>query len=242
MSSPFSVRACEILEQIGMPAWKLASGEVHNAQLLDWIVATKKPIIMSSGLSTVPESVKIANRLLSSGSKLAVLHCTTKYPTPAEEVGVNVMLELMSSLPVPIGISDHSGRVTPGVVAAYLGAAVIEVHLTLHQQMFGPDVPSSLTPAQLRLLVDEATFAASMRAHVIDKSSQLESMGAIRRTFGRSLVAATDLAVGTVLTRECVQYKKPGGGMEYEDLDRLLGKRLVRNVGRDEALRLEDVG
>lgn len=242
ISSPFSVKACEWLRELGMRTWKIASGEVHNRELMDWILATGDPIILSSGLSLGDESRRMMAELRGGARQVAFLHCTTQYPTPPSQVGLNVFSEFKREFEdIPVGLSDHSGQIHPAVVATYLGADIIEVHLTMHTRMFGPDVKSSLTPEQLKQLVQGTQFAWEMRNHPVDKSVQLAGLQNERSIFTRSLVAARDLAAGELLLAESVAYKKPGGGLPYEDLPRLTGRTLRRSVARDEPLSLDDV-
>jgi len=242
ISSPFSVKACEWLHEIGMKTWKIASGEVHNRQLINWILATNEPIILSSGLSLNDESRRLLCELTDADRQVAFLHCTSQYPTPASQVGLNVFNEFKSDFPnLPIGLSDHSGQIYPSVVATYLGADIIEVHLTMHARMFGPDVKSSVTPEQLIDLVQGTRFAWEMRNCAVDKCAQLSGLQKERSIFTRSLVAARDLTAGETVTVEMVAYKKPGGGLTFDDLSNLVGKTLRRSIVRDEQVFLDDV-
>lgn len=242
LSSPFSLLACEWLAELDMPAWKIASGEVHNRQLLDFVANTGRPTILSSGLSTLDESRARVQDFRQRGQAVALLHCTTRYPTPADEVGMNVLEDFVREFPdLPVGLSDHSGEVFPGVVAAYAGASLIEVHLTMHRRMFGPDVSSSLLPEQLKELVRGAEFAWRMRSIRIDKDTQLGRLAKERTMFGRSLVFNCDLEAGTVLREEHFGYKKPGGGILYEERTRFVGGVLAAAVKKDEMLKVEHV-
>ncbi|MCR5885720.1 N-acetylneuraminate synthase family protein [Rhizobacter sp. J219] len=242
LSPPFSIKACEWLAGFGMAAWKLASGEVHNEQLVEWIAARGEPMIVSSGLSRQAETAALVQRLRARSLDLAVLHCTTRYPTPPEEVGMNIFESFVRDYDgLPVGLSDHSGTTHPGIVASYLGASVIEVHLTLHSKMFGPDVSSSLTPDQLSDLVKGSEFAWRMRMHQVDKDNQLGVLVKERSIFGRSLVAARDIAEGEVLDEAMVAFKKPGGGLVYQDLHKLIGRKARRALPRDHRFGEEDV-
>lgn len=241
MSSPFSIMACEWLQELGVPAWKLASGEVHNRELIDWVSATGKPIILSSGLSFVDETLALAAELRDRGNDIAVLHCTTSYPTPPSEVGLNILSRYLDQLDVPVGLSDHSGAVYPGIVATYLGASVIEVHLAWHERMFGPDTSSSLTPQGLSELVKGVDFAYRMRASAVDKDEQLGRLAKERSIFRRSLVASQDIPAGTILEAAHLSYKKPGGGMSFDERGQLIGKRTRSSIDKDHVLAVDDV-
>lgn len=242
ISSPFSIKACEWLRELGMRTWKIASGEVHNRQLMDWILATNNPIILSSGLSLDDESRRLMRELHDGDHQVALLHCTTQYPTPASQVGLNVFSSFKSEFSgLPVGLSDHSGQIYPAVVATYLGADIIEVHLTMHARMFGPDVHSSLNPEQLKQLVQATRFAWEMRNNPVNKTEQLAGLQKERNIFTRSLVAARQLVVGETVDVAMLAYKKPGGGLPYEKLSQLVGKTLRRSMARDEQLSLNDV-
>ncbi len=242
LSSPFSVEACQLLEEIDIPAWKISSGEVHNLQLLQWVLGTRKPVILSSGLSTPAETITLARSIRSQGVSVAVLHCTSLYPTPAEAVGLNLMDTFFHALHgIPVGLSDHSGVPYPGIVASYQGASIIEVHLTLHRKMYGPDVPASLTPDGLAALVEGVRFAWRMRHHTVDKVQQLGALTQERVMFGRSLYTTRAIAVGEGISAADVAYKKPGGGLTYEHLERIVGRRVRQSLPIHHPLSLEDV-
>lgn len=242
LSSPFSLRACEWLRDLGMPAWKVASGEVHNAQLLDWIVSTKQPVILSSGLSLTEESRAVLRNLIAKKVDVALLHCTTQYPTLPEEVGLNVLQDFIAEFPsVPVGLSDHSGTITPSVVASYLGASIIEVHLTLHKRMFGPDVSSSLTPDQLTDLVRATEQAWRMRLNPVDKERQVSALTKERNIFGRSLYTNRSIEPGELIDESAIGFKKPGGGLDFQERHSILGRRARRAMNVDHKLELDDV-
>jgi N-acetylneuraminate synthase len=242
MSSPFSIKACEWLREIGMPVWKIASGEIHNDELIDWIMATGEPMILSTGLATPDEAIAAVRRVEANGNPVALLHCTTRYPTPAEQVGLNVLEDFLERLPgIPVGLSDHSGTPFPAVIAAWLGASIVEVHLTLHEKMFGPDVSSSLSPDGLRRLVEGSEMAWRMRSHPVDKDAQLGGLGKERSIFGRSLYTAAEIARGSEITAELLAYKKPGGGMTYADRSALIGRKAARSLPAHHQLSPDDV-
>ena len=242
MSSPFSIKACEWLRELGMPIWKVASGEIHNELLLEWIMATGQPIILSTGLATPDEAVEAVRKVRARGNPVALLHCTTKYPTPAEQIGLNMLERFAAELAdIPVGLSDHSGTPFPAVVAAYLGASIVEVHLTLHEKMFGPDVSSSLTPSQLRELVAGVEMAWRMRRSPVDKDAQLGGLHNERSIFGRSLYTNAEVPEGTVVTEQVLAYKKPGGGLTYAERSALVGRRAVRTLPAHHKLSPDDV-
>lgn len=242
MSSPFSVKACEWLDTLGMELWKIASGEIRNDQLLDWISSTGRPMIVSTGLATPDEAIATVGKLKARGNDIALLHCTTKYPTPPEDVGMNVLQDFITALPdTVVGLSDHSGTPFPGTVACYLGGSIVEVHLTLHEKMFGPDVSSSLTPDKLKQLVQGTEMAWRMRTSAVDKHAQMNALGKERSIFGRSLYTTRAIARGEIVAEDALGYKKPGGGMAYAERTALMGRPAVRDLPEHHMLSTDDV-
>jgi N,N'-diacetyllegionaminate synthase len=241
LSSPFSLEALELLMRVGVPAWKIASGEVGTGPLLDRAIATGLPVLMSTGLSPLSEIDRLVDQLRAHDTPFAVLQCTTAYPCPPERVGLNLITELSSRYGAVTGLSDHSGTIYPALAAVTLGAQVVEVHVTLSRQMFGPDVVASVTSAELRQMVEGIRFIERMRAHPIDKNAAASEVQGLRAAFTKSIVAGMDLAAGTVLRPEHLALKKPGTGLPASELSSLVGMRLHRSVALDEPLRHVDV-
>ncbi len=241
LSSPFSPEAVELLHRVGMPMWKIASGEVSNLPLLDALIATGRPVLLSSGMSGFAELDKAVNRVKAAGLPLAVMQCTTAYPCPPERIGLNMLAEFRARYDCFVGLSDHSGTIYPGIAATALGCDVLEVHVTMSRGMFGPDVPASVTIDELRQLVDGVRFVEAMRTHPIDKEAVARDMAPLRAIFTKSLVARQPLQAGTVLTEAHLAAKKPGTGVPAERLAEFLGHVLRRDLAADEQLRADDV-
>ena len=241
LSSPFSREAVEMLAHVGMTMWKVGSGEVSNVPLLDVMIATGRPILLSSGLSDIAELDKAVDRVRRAGVPLAVLQCTTAYPCPPERIGMNMISVFRERYGCFVGLSDHSGTVYPGIAAAAIGADVLEVHVTMSRGMFGPDVPASVTTEELRVLVDGVRFVEQMHAHPVDKDAAARDVAPLRDVFTKSLVAQGPLAAGTVLTEAHLGMKKPGTGIPADRLSSVLGRRLRRSLEPDEQLRVDDL-
>jgi len=241
LSSPFSTEAVDLLSRIGMSMWKVGSGEVSTVPMLDSMIATGKPILLSSGMSDLAELDKAVDRVRRASVPLAVLQCTTAYPCPPERIGLNMVPFFRERYGCFVGLSDHSGTIYPGIAAATLGAEVVEVHVTMSRGMFGPDVPASVTMEELRQLVDGIRFVEKMRANPVDKDAIARDMAPLRAIFNKSLVARERLAAGTVLTEAHLAMKKPGTGIPAERLPEILGRVLRRPLEVDEQLRPEDV-
>ena len=241
LSSPFSIEAVDLLDTLGMPAWKVGSGEVGNTQLLDRMTATRKPVILSSGMSPLAEIDTAVERVRRAGVEVAVMQCTSAYPCPPERVGLNMIPVLRARYGCPVGLSDHSGAMYAGLSAATLGIELLEVHATMSRAMFGPDVPASVTIDELRQLVEGVRFIERMRASPVEKDALAVEMRPLRDIFTRSVVARTDLPAGTVLRENDLATKKPGTGIPGGRLPDLVGRRLRRAVEANELLREEDL-
>ena len=241
LSSPFSVEAVELLSRIGVAAWKIASGEVSNPMMLARIAETKLPVLLSTGMSDLNEIDAAVDRIKSNDFPLAVLQCTSAYPSSPESVGLNLLACFRERYQCAAGLSDHSGTIYPGLAAATLGASVLEVHVTLSREMFGPDVPASLTTSELRQLVDGVRFTEKMLANPVDKDAAASDMGQLRATFSKSVVARTDLSAGTVLSKSHLTLKKPGTGISAARLSSLLGMRLRNDVKADQMIEDTDL-
>ncbi len=236
LSSPFSVEAVELLTQVGVAGWKIASGEVTNAPMLNAIAATGLPVILSTGISPFDEIDTTVQRFKAKDLDLAVLQCTTKYPSPPEAIGLNVMGEFRDRYGVAVGLSDHSGTIFPSLAAATLGAQVIEVHLTISRDLFGPDVPASVTGSELSQLVEGVRFIERMRANPIDKSHIDDGAVEMRSIFFKSVVPRENISADTVLEARHITTKKPGTGIPAEKFDEVIGRVLARDVLKDEPL------
>ncbi|MBE2285087.1 MAG: N-acetylneuraminate synthase family protein [Prosthecobacter sp.] len=240
LSSPFSLAAIDLLERLGVTAWKVASGEVTNRLFLDAMIATRKPVLVSSGMSYLEEMDATVALLKAAGSPAAVFQCTTAYPCPPEKIGLNQVSELMQRYDCPIGLSDHSGTSYPSLAAVTLGARLIEVHITFSREMFGPDVSASLTTDEFAKMVEGIRFIERMKASPMVKDASAEQMEPLRRMFGQSLVAATDLAAGTALTRDNLSCRKPGHGISAANLESVIGRTLKHAVKAAHFLSLDD--
>jgi N,N'-diacetyllegionaminate synthase len=236
LSSPFSHEAVGLLTRVGVAAWKVASGEVGNGAMLDAMAATGKPMLLSSGMSTLAEIDGAVACVRARGLPLAVMQCTSAYPSPPEKIGLNVIPLFRERYDCAVGLSDHSGTIYPGLAAAAIGIDVLEVHVTLSREMFGPDVKSSVTSAELRQLVDGVRFIEAMRAHPVEKDAMAAELAPLRALFTKSVVVRRDLPAGIELRAEHLAAKKPGTGIPAARLRDVVGSRLARAVRADHVL------
>ena len=232
LCTPFSRQAADILEKMGVAAYKIGSGECNNVPLVKHIAAKGKPIILSTGmndLTSIRTSVEILDM---AGVDYALLHCTSLYPTPYAQVRLGAMVELQNEFPgIPVGLSDHSiGNYTSfGAVA--LGASVVEKHFTVHKDWPGPDVPISIDPPELADLVrgSRAVFEArGGRKEVLQ-----EEQATIDFAYA-SVVTIREVAVGEEFTEDNLWVKRPGiGGIRASCYEQILGKKASCNIPAD---------
>ncbi len=241
LSSPFSYEAVDLLSSIGIPAWKVASGEVNNIPMLEMMSKTKLPVILSSGMSSFEELDLAVETVQKYDVPLAVLQCTTAYPCPLNKIGLNLIPLLYERYNCVVGLSDHSGLTYPGIAAVALGASILEVHVTLSKEMFGPDVPASLTTEQLRNLVEGCQMIKEVIAHPVDKDHVAVEMQPLRDLFTKSIVTKEGLEEGTILEPSHLSLKKPGSGIPAKKLDEVIGCRLTRPVLANHILSSEDI-
>lgn len=241
LSSPFSVKALELLNRIGVPAWKFGSGEIFNNVLLNKAIETGKPLILSTGLSKFDEIQAQVNKILQAGNQLILMECTTAYPSKADQISLNLVKKYIECFPCPIGISDHSATIYPGIAAVALGARCVEVHVTMSREMFGPDVPASITTSELSDLVKGVHFVNEMRHCDIDKTTLSDEAKKLRQTFSKSLYANRDIVAGEKINSEDIGIKKPHNddAMGVEDYDALIGAVVKKDVKKDEIMKQE---
>jgi N-acetylneuraminate synthase len=241
LSSAFSVQAVELLRQIGVDGWKLASGEHQSGDVLDLICATGLPVLVSTGMSSYAEIDHTVAHLRRAGAPPVVLQCTSRYPTPLSEVGLEVIDEYRRRYRCPVGLSDHSGSIFPSLAAMAQGADVVEIHLTFDRRMFGPDTVASLTLTELELLCQARDAFDEMRRNPVNKDEMAGKLAPVRALFGKSLAPLASLPAGTVLTRDMLTYKKPGTGIPPNNIDAVIGRRLRRDVSPEHILRWQDL-
>jgi len=240
LSSPFSIAAVKMLEELRMAQYKIPSGEVSNLPMLEVIAETGKPVLLSSGMSSWAELDEAVATIRRYHDNLTVLQCTTEYPCPPEQVGLNVMVEMRERYGLPVGISDHTNTIYAPIAAAVLGATVIEKHFTFSKRMYGSDARNSMEPHEFAQMVNGIRAVETMLSHPVDKGDA-SRFKVMKETFEKSLVSEVDIPQGTVLTREMIGEKKPGTGIPAKRLDEIVGAHAKRRIEHDTLLKLEDL-
>ena len=241
LSSPFSPEAAALLRRVGVSAWKIPSGETGNIPLLEELLADGLPILVSTGMSPMGEIDGAVRQVKAGGGPVAVMQCTSAYPCPPEKVGLNMIPVFRERYGCPVGLSDHSGTIFPGLAAVTLGIQVLEVHVTLSREMFGPDVVASVTTGELATLVEGIRWIERMRAAPVDKDLAAEGMAPLRRVFTKSLVASRPIQSGTILDRSMIALKKPGTGIPGSKLPDVIGRRVKTGLERDDFILEENL-
>ena len=241
LSSPFSMAALDLLQSIGVPAWKVGSGEVCNLPMLRRMAATSKPILLSSGMSSWKELDESVALLRTLGAPFLVMQCTTEYPCPPAHAGLNLIPVIQQRYGCPVGFSDHTGEIFASLAAVVLGASVIETHTSIDKRMFGPDLAAGIDVDQFGELVRGARFLENAIAQPENKDKRAMALAHVRDLFTKSVVPVADLQGGTVLSESHVTVKKPGTGIPAKRLESLYGRRLNRDVKADELIRETDL-
>lgn len=239
MSTPFDLDSADFLHALGMPAFKISSGDVTNLPLLRRIASFSVPTILSTGMCDMDEVRAAVDALLAAGLQrddLCLLHCTTQYPTPVQDVNLRAMLTLGEAFDVPTGYSDHTLGVEVPVAAAALGARVIEKHFTLDRTMEGPDHLASLEPDELERMV---RLVRSVEQALGDGEKRpAPSELANREAARRSIVAARSIAAGEPFSEQNLTAKRPGTGLSPMRWDEVLGRPAPRDFTTDEPIEL----
>jgi N-acetylneuraminate synthase len=241
LSSAFSVEAVEMLGKIGNDAWKIASGEFWSDDLIAAATKYWQPIILSTGMSSFADIQGRVDQFKKQKTDFALLQCTSKYPSRLEEIGLNVIDDFRAEFDCVAGLSDHSGSISPGLMALAKGADIIEIHVVFNKRMYGPDVIASVTLEELGLMCRARDSFHAMQANPVDKDAMAEELNPMRKLFSKSLAPKSALKKGTVLSYEMLTFKKPGTGILAQDLDKVLDRTLAKDVSPARLLTWEDL-
>ena len=245
-STPMSRKAAMKLEEVGVPLWKIGSGDVHDHVTLDFIASTGKPLIISSGMVSLKELDGVIAHIRGKGIALAVLYCVSQYPCPPELFNLATIAHLREKYPdTVIGFSDHSvdGHEVD-LAAIKLGARIIEKHFSFSRDLWGADHKASITPDEMRLMIEDIRGGKAEEIDVTpyfgDRSKELEGANSIFRPyFNKALVASADIVAGTVLTKELVFAMRPKmyiEGTSADKFDMVIGKKLRRTLHKYEPI------
>jgi sialic acid synthase SpsE len=238
LSTPFSREAADYLDSIGVPAFKTGSGELTNIPLQRHIARKKKPMIVSTGMST-PEEIDATVRALDEeGAAFALMHCTSTYPTPLEHVQLGCIAALQAKYGVPVGFSDHTLGTTISLAAVASGANLFEKHFTASRSLPGPDQQGSMEPKELAALVKD--IRAIEQALGATKKIQPGEQD-VRDMALHSVVSIREIAAGAKVGNDDVWVKRPGTGIPARRLGEVIGKTARRAIAKDTLIRFEDL-
>lgn len=238
-STPFDASSVDFLEELQVPAYKIASFEIIDTPLIQRIARTGKPVIMSTGMASVAEIDEAVRAIRDEGnSAIALLKCTSAYPALPEEMNLRTIPHMAELFEVPVGISDHTLGISTPVAAVSLGACIVEKHFTLSRDTPGPDNAFSLEPLEFSSMVQAIRNAEKALGKVNYAVSENE---AASRNFRRSLFIVSDMKKGDVFTEENLRSIRPGYGLPPKYFPLVLGKRTKKNLKRGTPLKWDAV-
>lgn len=239
LCTPWDKKSVDFLEQFDVPAYKIASADMTNLPLIQYISNTKKPIIVSTGMSTMDEIETTVNFMKNEQDTFLLLHCNSTYPSPSELLNLSLITELKNKFDVPIGYSGHEQGIIPSVTAANLGAVLIERHITLDKSMEGLDQAASLEPNEFKELV----FSIRESEKAVGKPIKKMTRGEIlqREVLGKSLVCSSDIKIGDLFSELNIDVKGPSKGVSPQNYFNILGKKSTREIKKGEYLLSSDL-
>ncbi|WP_214781720.1 pseudaminic acid synthase [Exiguobacterium sp. S3] len=229
-SSPFDPTAVDLLESLQVPAYKIASFEITDLPLIEYVASKNKPIIISTGIATLQEiedAVSVCRKV--GNEQIILLKCTSAYPAKIEDANLLTMQNMKETFSVEVGLSDHTLGITAPIVSVALGAKVIEKHFILDKSIGGPDASFSLEPHEFKAMVDAVREAEQALGRV---DYQLNEKKVKNREFARSLFVVKDIQAGEVFTTEHVRSIRPGHGLAPKHIDSILGKVARKDIER----------
>lgn len=235
VSTPFDMDSIEFLTTLDMPFWKIASGDITNDPCLVALARTGKPVVLSTGMSTLCEVEQAVNLLRKNGSgPVTLLHCNTQYPTPPEDANLLAMRTLSDAFGLPVGYSDHTEGIEIALAAVAMGACMIEKHFTLDKNMQGPDHKASLNPQELYDLVTGIRKIEAAMGTGIKSPTESEKPNII--VARKSIVASRGIQKGEILTPENLTTKRPANGISPMEWPRLIGQKATKDYAKDECI------
>ncbi|MBI1945837.1 MAG: N-acetylneuraminate synthase [Deltaproteobacteria bacterium] len=224
LSSPFDEESADLLEDLAVPAFKVASGEITNLPFLRHMARKGRPLLLSTGMSTLAEVAEAVEAIRLSGDPpLALFHCVSSYPAEAADANLRAMQTLRETFRVPVGFSDHTNGMCVSIAAAACGASLLEKHVTLDRRRVGPDHAASLEPAEFTSMVADVRVAGTALGSGVKEPRPAELD--VREVARKSVTTRRDLVAGAAIARADLAVLRPGTGIRPADIDRLVGRR-----------------
>lgn len=239
LCTPWDIPSVDFLEKFNIPAYKIASADLTNFPLIRHVSKTKKPLIVSTGMSTMEEIEKTVHFIKNENVPFLLLHCNSTYPSPVELLNLNLIPVLREKFSVPIGYSGHESSIIPSVTSANMGAVVIERHITLDKHMEGLDQAASLEPDELKKLVEYVRESEKAKGIALKKMTRGEILQ--REVLSKSIVCSLDIRKDDVFSETNIEVRTPARGLSPQYYYELLGKKSHRDIKRGEYLQLDDL-
>lgn len=239
LSTGFDIESIDFLNSLNLDIFKIPSGEITNLPYLRHIARLNKKVILSTGMSTMGEIEEAISVLEESGtprSSITILHCTTEYPTPMDEVNLCAMKSIHEALKVKIGYSDHTPGIEVAIAAVAIGATVIEKHFTLSRELPGPDHMASLEPEELKSMISAIRNIELALGDGIKKTTKCELRN--KSIVRKSLVASKPIKTGDIFTVQNLSTKRPGSGISPMQMDNIIGRKAPRDFDIDELIEI----
>ncbi|GBE39914.1 N,N'-diacetyllegionaminic acid synthase [bacterium BMS3Bbin08] len=241
LSTPFDNESVDLLNKLRIPLFKISSGDITNLPFLKYIAKKNKPIILSTGRSTIKEVREAVNTISRAGNgQITLLHCVSNYPASYKDLNLRAIQTLKKSFKIPVGFSDHSLGIEASIAAVAMGASVIEKHITLDRNMKGPDHKASLEPHELKALVSAVRNVESAIGHGLKEpaKSELKDIKKVRK----GLFSRVYIPKGSKLKQEMLVIKRPAAGVEPKHLNKIIGRTVLRNIKEDSPIKWEMIG
>lgn len=224
--SPFSYKAVDLCEKLGVSSLKIGSGETSNIPLMKYAASKSSEIILSTGMSGWNEIDKAIEAINLINTNILILQCTSKYPTNLKEIGIENIMHIREKYNLPSGLSDHSGKISPSLAAVAQGyTSMLEIHITYSKDCFGPDSKSSLDIMQFKKLVELVREIEIVINNKVNKDIITPEIKKTKLLFSRSMFAKVNILKEITITKEMIIYKKPGGGLNYTEENLIIGRR-----------------
>jgi len=238
LSSPFDEESIEFLDKL-VPYYKIPSGEIVNYRYLKLIAEKNRPIIMSTGMANLSDVEKALDTIYSinQDAEIYLLHCTTNYPAPYEEVNLKAMITLKEAFKLPVGYSDHTLGIEVPIAAVAMGAQIIEKHFTLDRNLPGPDHKASLEPNELKAMVNAIRNIEKALGNGIKKPNKSEKE--IEKVVRKKLVATRDIKSGETISEKDIAIKRSNIGLSPDFLEVIIGKKIIKDIKEDEGFTWE---
>jgi len=239
-STPFSFKAVDLLSRLKVPVFKIASGDLTNIPLIEYVALKKKPMVISTGMANIKEIQNALKAIQSTGNKkIVILHSVSTYPSPLDEINLKTIVSLKKRFSYPIGYSDNGNDMLVPLIAVAMGAKLIEKHFTLNKKMSGPDHKISADPLQFAELVKNVRNIEKILGNELKRCQKSELDNRINAR--RSITANVSIKKGTKIKKHMIGIKRPATGIEPKYFKKVLGKTAQRKINAEESLKWKDI-